>query len=523
MKRTTIKPLILIIFDGWGYSPHLEYNAIAQAHTPTWDYLWAHCPHTLLMGSGQAVGLPLGQMGNSEVGHMHLGAGRLIYQDYTRINHTIDSGEFLRNPIFIEAFNRASQSNRAVHVMGLLSPGGVHSHQNHLFALLELAALYQVKKLYFHVFLDGRDTPPKSAEPSLRQLEDLCNKLECGKIATVSGRYYAMDRDQRWPRIKLAYDAIVQGIAPYKAPSAQIALEMAYERGESDEFIKPTVMIEDHVIYPGIQQDDIGIFMNFRADRARQLTTALLKPTFEGFDRESNSIPLFSEFISLADYNLDLPLTAAFPPEKTENTFGEYISQQGLSQLRIAETEKYAHVTYFFNGGVETVFPREDRILIPSPQIATYDLQPEMSAQLLTQEILTSIYNKTHDVIICNYANADMVGHSGNFVATCQAIEYLDRALQEIVHACDKSGGEMIITADHGNAECMYDVTTSQAHTAHTNFPVPFVYKGRAADITLEHGTLCDVAPTLLYLLDLPKPKEMTGQSLLKFKNDHDK
>lgn len=503
------KPIVLAILDGWGYSDLQNNNAIAQANTPHWDKWWNTCPQTLLNSSGFNVGLPDNQMGNSEVGHMHLGAGRLIYQDLTRIDQAIQNGQFYQNSVLLKAFHEAQQANRAVHILGLLSPGGVHSHEQHIQAIVELAAQQGVSQLYVHAFLDGRDTPPRSAETSLRALQDKLNTLRIGKIASICGRYYAMDRDQRWERTKQTYDMLISGKATYKADDAISALHMAYTRNESDEFVQPTLLNS----FKPMANNDIIIFMNFRADRARQLTRAIIQDNFSHFLRNKKINP--SHFITLTQYADDIPSEIAFPPDNLVNTLGEIFEEKGLKQLRIAETEKYAHVTFFFNGGREKPFSHETRILISSPKVATYDLQPEMSAPELTNTLIKAIETQHYDVIICNYANADMVGHSGNLKATIQAIECIDVCLGKLVVALQKVGGELLITADHGNAEWMFDEKTKQAHTAHTTSPVPFIYIGRSAKIAKENGSLIDVAPTILYLLDLPKPTVMTGSSLL--------
>lgn len=506
------RPLVLAVLDGWGYNPNSDYNAIAQANTPHWDDWWQHYPHCLLVSAGLAVGLPDEQMGNSEVGHMHLGAGRIIDQDFTRINKAITNEEFFHNDVFINALQYAVTHQKTVHVLGLLSPGGVHSHENHIHALLDLAAEHGQPKLHVHAFLDGRDTPPRSAQTSLSQLLQKMQSLQYGNIATITGRYYAMDRDNRWDRIAAAYQTIVAGDSIYQAADPITALTQAYDRGESDEFVKPTLITasQPSKINPG----DVVIFMNFRADRARQFTRALVDETFDSFPRHYH--PKLGQLVTLTQYAADIPAKVAFPPQSMQHTFGQCIAEHGLRQLRIAETEKYAHVTFFFNGGKETTYPGEDRVLIASPNIATYDTQPEMSAFEITAKLTKAIENKQYDVIIVNFANADMVGHSGNFAATLKAVECLDTCLGRIHQALLAVGGEMVITADHGNAEYMYDPTTKQAHTAHTNRPVPFVYLGRRATITQPQGSLIDVAPTLLYLLGIEIPAEMTGKSLVK-------
>lgn len=513
MTTTTHTPLALIILDGWGYSKNTEHNAIAQANTPTWDQLIANFPNTLISGSGNDVGLPCGQMGNSEVGHIHLGAGRLIEQDLTRIDHAIADGSFLTNPVLNAAIDKAIANNKAVHAISLLSPGGVHSHENHLFALTKLAAQKQLSKFYIHAILDGRDTPPSSAQTSIDALENLLTAQKCGKIISIIGRYYAMDRDKRWDRTEKAYHLLTTGKAEYQYASAHEALLAAYARGETDEFVNPTHIIANNNEIITLNEGDVLIFMNYRTDRTRQLCHALVDKNFTGFIR--NACPQLAELVTLTEYAKDIPSKIVFPPLSLANSFGEYLANLGHKQLRIAETEKYAHVTFFFNGGREEAFAGEDRVLIPSPKVATYDLKPEMSAVELTDQLITAIKSKKYTAIICNYANADMVGHSGNFAAAVKAIETLDNCLKRVITALQEAGGEAVITADHGNAECMFDNNTNQPHTAHTNFLVPFVYIGRPATIIHNKGVLSDIAPTLLKILGLEQPQEMTGSSLV--------
>ncbi|MDQ8038844.1 MAG: 2,3-bisphosphoglycerate-independent phosphoglycerate mutase [Rickettsiella sp.] len=515
-KSKRPKPVILLILDGWGYREENEHNAIALAKTPYWDHLIQICPHTLLTASGLSVGLPGGQMGNSEVGHLTIGAGRVLYQDLTRINKSIETGDFFKNEAFVATFKKANTMDKSVHILGLLSPGGIHSHEKHIYALLQLASLVGLKNCYIHVFLDGRDTAPKSAQTSIIALENKCKEFGVGKIASLIGRYYAMDRDKRWERTQAAYDCLTSGKAQYNATTALEGLQQAYARGETDEFVKPTCVHPLNSPAVKIQENDSVIFMNFRADRARQLSRAFLNPGFSEFKRHSH--PRLSEFISLTQYAADIPSHIAFPKQSLENGLAEYLAKKGLTQLRIAETEKYAHVTFFFNGGIETPFPNETRLLIPSKKVATYDLTPKMSAFEITDRLLEAIEEKKYDVIICNFANPDMLGHTGNIAATEEAITYIDQCIDRIITALKKQGGEAIITADHGNAEHMYDEKTQQAHTAHTTEPVPFIYVGRPAKIKPQHiGTLADIAPTLLALLELPKPKEMTGENLIIF------
>lgn len=507
------KPFVLMILDGWGHRPEAKDNAITTANTPSWDYLWQTYPHTLIQGSGTYVGLPDGQMGNSEVGHLNIGAGRLVYQDFTRIENAIADGTFAQNPAFISAIEQAVRADKAVHVMGLLSPGGVHSHQKHLFAMLQTAANLGAKKLFLHGFTDGRDTPPKSAKASIEAAEQVFKTIGHGCIASLSGRYYAMDRDNRWDRVEAAYFALTQGQTPHHHETALSALEAAYAREELDEFLYPTVIHPQNAPPVTMAEGDVIIFMNYRADRARELSRCFTEADFSGFDR-GPQLPL-ADFVTLTQYASDIQSRVAFPPTNLKNTLGETLANLGLRQLRAAETEKYAHVTFFFNGGVETPFPGEERLLIPSPDVKTYDLQPEMSAPELTEKLIAAIYDQQHEVIICNFANPDMVGHTGNFAATVKAIEALDTCLQKIHHALLQTGGECLITADHGNAEKMLDSQTGQAHTAHTNEPVPLIYCGRPARFVEETGCLSDIAPTLLRLIDQPIPEEMTGRVLL--------
>ena len=509
----TPKPLLLIIMDGWGYRTDPQYNAIAAAKKPHWDKLWHMYPHTLIRASEAAVGLPAAQMGNSEVGHLNLGAGRVVYQEYTRINRAIASGTFFTNKTLTDAVDLAAQSGRAVHILGLLSPGGVHSHEEHIHAMAELAVRRGVTDLYLHAFLDGRDTPPQSASASLAAMEEKFRRLGRGRFASLIGRHYAMDRDHRWPRIQAAYELIAQGQAPYRAASAAAGLELAYTRGETDEFVQATVIAADHVAPAQMRDGDVVIFMNFRSDRARQITRPFIEPNFDAFARTAT--PKLAAFVSLTEYNSEFHVPVAFPPERLRNVMGSYLAGLGKRQLRIAETEKYAHVTFFFNGGVETPFEFEDRILVPSPtDVRTYNLKPEMNAPTVTDEVINAVRRRQHDVIICNYANPDMVGHTGDFEATVKAVEAIDHCLGRLHQAVRQAGGEMLITADHGNAEQMFDFETGQPHTAHTTNPVPLLYVGRRADMAPK-GALEDIAPTMLKLLDLPIPAEMSGRPLV--------
>ena len=503
-----ITPTLLLILDGFGYREDPDYNAIAQAYKPNWDRLWRDYPHTLINASELSVGLPHEQMGNSEVGHLNIGAGRVVYQELTRVDVAIRDGNFYTNAAFTKAIAQAKKLNTALHILGLLSPGGVHSHEDHIHAMLKMAAQSGLKQILIHAFLDGRDMPPRSAAASLQRLQDICTELGVGRIASIVGRYYAMDRDNRWERVQTAYDLLTLGKAAYSAAHPQEGLRQAYARGEGDEFVPATVIGLPH----RMQDGDVVIFMNFRADRARQLTRALTDENFQGFAR--TCFPRLASLVTLTSYGEDFHLPTAFSASAIHNCFGEYISGLGLKQLRIAETEKYAHVTYFLNGGKEQPYPGEDRILVPSPKVATYDLKPEMSAFEVTDKLEAAIRSGKYQSIICNYANGDMVGHSGNMPAAVKAIEALDVCLGRVVKAMQECGGEIIVTADHGNAEQMIDHTTHQPHTAHTLNPVPFLYIGRKAKIAAT-GALQDVVPTLLTMMGLPQPPEMTGSSLI--------
>jgi len=503
------KPLVLMILDGFGHSDSPEFNAIHAANKPVYDRLLASQPHGLISGSGMDVGLPDGQMGNSEVGHMNLGAGRVVYQDFTRVTKSIRDGDFFENPAICAAVDKAVGAGKAVHILGLLSDGGVHSHQDHLVAMAELAAKRGAEKIYLHAFLDGRDTPPESAQHSIELMQATFTRLGRGRVASLIGRYFAMDRDNRWDRVEQAYHLIVDGKADYRSDYAVDGLIAAYERGESDEFVKATTIGEPVRVEDG----DAVVFMNFRADRARELTRCFVEPGFNEFPR--TRVPELAGFVMLTQYAASIPAPSAFAPEALTNVLGEYLANNGKTQLRIAETEKYAHVTFFFSGGREEPFAGEERILIPSPQVATYDMQPEMSAPEVTDRIVDAIENRRYDVIIVNYANGDMVGHTGVFEAAVKAVECLDKCIGRIVEALDKVGGEALITADHGNVEQMEDVMTGQAHTAHTCEPVPFIYYGKRNLRIREGGVLADVAPTMLTLLDLPVPAEMTGRSIV--------
>lgn len=511
---TAAKPVLLVVLDGWGYSEEIQSNAIAHADKPVWEHLWATCPHTLINGSGPSVGLPADQMGNSEVGHLNLGAGRVVYQEYTRVSRAIKTGSFFNNQTLVDAVESAKANNKAIHILGLLSPGGVHSHEEHIHAMVELAVRRGATKVYVHAFLDGRDTAPKSAADSLKNMLAKCQELGGGRIASVIGRYYAMDRDHRWPRIQKAYDLITQGKAEFTAEDPMAALANAYTRGETDEFVQATAIVPPGEKPVKLEDGDSIVFMNYRSDRARQITRPFIEADFDAFVREVT--PRLGMFVSLTEYKSDFDIQVAYPPERLKNVFGEYVASLGLHQLRIAETEKYAHVTFFFNGGREEPFEFEDRVLVNSPNVATYDQQPEMSANEVTDKLVAAIQSGRYDTIICNYANPDMVGHTGNFDATVKAIEAIDKCLGRVVAAIEKAGGEMLITADHGNAEMMENSQTHQPHTAHTTNLVPFIYVGkRHVKLSPQGGVLSDVAPTMLVLMGLPQPAEMTGRSLL--------
>ncbi len=505
------KPFALIIMDGWGYNPVKEFNAVANAKTPNLDNLTAHYAHTLIEASGLAVGLPDGQMGNSEVGHTNIGAGRVVYQDLTRITKSIADGDFFSNEALCKAIDAANAAGKAVHVMGLMSPGGVHSHEDQIVAMFELLARKNVSKAYFHAFTDGRDVPPRSAQGSIDKFEALFKKLGTGRFASMIGRYYAMDRDNRWDRVEQAYDLLTQAstqFAPFAC--ATDALNAAYARNENDEFIQASVIGEPVKMEDG----DALIFMNFRADRARQISRSFANDDFTGFTRKVR--PAIN-FVMLTEYATDIKAACAFPPSDLKNTLGEWLSSHNKTQLRISETEKYAHVTFFFNGGVENQFPGEDRILVNSPKVKTYDLQPEMSSKELTDKLCAAIESCKYDVIICNYPNGDMVGHTGVYEAAVKACEAVDECIGRVTDSLKKVGGECLITADHGNAERMKDLTTGVAYTAHTNLPVPLIYFGRQAE-AVSGGKLSDLAPTILSLIGMDIPAEMTGKVLFKVK-----
>ena len=502
------KTLALLILDGWGHREDTAHNAIASAQTPVMDALQASCASTLISGSGLDVGLPDGQMGNSEVGHVNLGAGRVVYQDFTRISKAIADGEFDHNPVLVENVDKAIAQGKAVHLMGLMSPGGVHSHEEHIFAMIKMAVARGAENVYLHAFLDGRDTPPRSAQASLERADALFAELGKGRTASLVGRYYAMDRDERWDRVQAAYELLTEGQGHFAAASAVDGLQAAYARDENDEFVKPTVIGDAAPLKDG----DTLVFMNFRADRAREITRAFVENAFTGFAR--NTTPDLSGFVMLTEYAATIDAPAAFPPEALSNVMGEWLAKHDKTQLRISETEKYAHVTFFYSGGREDLYEGEDRILVPSPKVATYDLQPEMSSEELTDKLVEAIESGKYDVVICNYPNGDMVGHTGVFDAAVKAVEAVDHCIGRVVEALRKTGGECLITADHGNAEEMLNVETGQAHTAHTSELVPFIYVGRSATAR-QGGTLSDVAPTMLYLMGMEQPSEMTGTPIV--------
>jgi 2,3-bisphosphoglycerate-independent phosphoglycerate mutase len=500
-----------MILDGWGYKEDPQHNAIAQANTPVLDKLNKRYPNTLISGSGIDVGLPDGQMGNSEVGHVNLGAGRVVYQDFTRITKAVRDNTFGLNKVLTSAIDKAVKADKAVHLMGLLSPGGVHSHEEHIVAMIELAHQRGAKKIYLHAFLDGRDRPPRSAQASLQLIDDTFERLGSGSIATIIGRYYAMDRDNRWERVQASYDLMTLGKAAFEYDNAVEALSGAYARDENDEFVQASKIGSDDKT---ISDGDAVFFMNFRADRARQMARAFIDRDFDGFSKTKT--PKLSEFVMLTQYADSIQAPSAYPPVPLDNVLGEWLEKHGRTQLRISETEKYAHVTFFFSGGRESEFDGEERILIPSPDVATYDLQPEMNSTLLTDKLVEAIHSNKYDVIIVNYPNGDMVGHTGILSAAIKACEAVDACVGRVVDALEEVCGECLITADHGNAEQMQDHQSGQVHTAHTSEPVPFVYVGREISAMANNGTLSDVAPTLLHLMGMEQPEQMTGTSIIK-------
>lgn len=509
------KPTVLMILDGYGENPVCEHNAICEARTPVMDQLKSQCPYVQGQASGHYVGLPDGQMGNSEVGHMNMGAGRIVYQDLTRITKAIDDGNFFRNEELLLAINNAKKNNGDLHLWGLLSDGGVHSHITHLYALLELCKKENFDRVYVHCFLDGRDTPPTSGIEYIRQLMDKMKEIGVGRIGVISGRYYAMDRDTNWDRVEKAYDALTKGEGVDGGTDPLRAMHDSYDKEITDEFVIPTVMKnEDGTPVATVKEGDSVIFFNFRPDRARELTRAFCDPDFKGFERKRIEN---LTFVCFKDYDETIPNKyIAFKNEKLTNTFGEWLAKKGMKQARIAETEKYAHVTFFFNGGVEEPNEGEDRFLIPSPKVATYDLQPEMSAPKVCDKLCEAIRSQKYDVIIINFANPDMVGHTGVEAAAIKAIEAVDECVGRAVEALKEVDGQMFITADHGNAELMVDPATGEPWTAHTTNPVPFLLVNCDPAYTLrEGGALCDIVPTLIELMGMEKPAEMTGKSLL--------
>ena len=505
------KLMMLMILDGFGINENEQGNAVKLAKTPNIDKLMKTCPTTQIHASGLAVGLPEGQMGNSEVGHTNIGAGRIVYQELTKITKSIEDGDFFSNEALNKAIENCKKNNSKLHIMGLLSDGGVHSHNRHLYAILELAKRKDFENVYIHCFMDGRDTPPTSGEGYIAKLEEKIKEKGIGKIATISGRFYSMDRDKRWQRIQKAYDAMVKGEG-IKANSAIQAIESSYQKEVFDEFIEPTVIYNGDSPVAKIEENDSVVFFNFRPDRAREITRTLVDRDFSEFDTNKN---LNLYFVCMTPYDETMPnVDIAFKKETLVNTFGEYISKNGLTQLRIAETEKYAHVTFFFNGGEEKQYKGEDRILVPSPKVETYDMQPEMSAEEVTEKVVDAINSKKYDVVILNYANPDMVGHTGSLEATIKAIEKIDECVERVVEAVNNQEGRLIITADHGNSEQMIDYKTGEPHTAHTTNPVPLILVG-VDNVKLKEGRLADLAPTMLDIMGLEKPAEMTGESII--------
>lgn len=502
------KTNLLLILDGFGINEEKKANAIAEANKPNLDRIMAKYPTVPGYASGMAVGLPEGQMGNSEVGHLNMGAGRTVYQELTRITKAIADGDFFENKALVEAMENCKQNDKALHLMGLLSDGGVHSHITHIYGLLEMAKKFGLTKVYVHAFLDGRDTPPSSAKGFVQQLVDKMSEIGVGEIATLSGRYYAMDRDNRWDRVELAYNAMMNGVGE-TATDAVTAMADSYAKEVYDEFVMPTIIAQNGQIKAG----DSVIFFNFRPDRAREMTRAIVDNAFKGFEREL----VKTHFVTFTQYDITIAnKEVAFAAQTLSNTFGEYLAHHGKTQLRIAETEKYAHVTFFFNGGVEEPYANEDRKLIPSPKVATYDLQPEMNVLMVADGLEEAIRSGKYDVIICNFANADMVGHTGDLAAAILAIEAVDKAVGQVIKAIEETDSYAFICADHGNAEQMVDYTTNEAFTAHTTNPVPFVLVNYKEGVTLkEGGKLADIVPTMIEMMGMEKPEEMTGESLL--------
>lgn len=519
MHKNKLGPTVLLILDGWGHRVETHNNAIAKANTPVWDRLNSYSQQcALLQASGNAVGLAEGQMGNSEVGHLCIGSGRIVRQHLSHIDAAIKNKDFFKNEAYIQMMQLAQKQKKCLHIIGLLSTGGVHSHQRHIFAALTLAAIQNVAQVQVHVILDGRDTPPRSALLSLRALKDEILTITKNypktniNIASVCGRYYAMDRDHRWERTKIYHEMITQQSWQHQTNDVINAVEEAYKNGENDEFIKPIPLANGR----GISDQDVVLMMNFRADRMRQLLQALCQPDFEQFKRSATPIAT-KHIVTTTRYDQTTVVSCAFPNQNIVNTLGEHVARANIKQMRIAETEKYAHVTFFFNGGVETPFAGEERILVPSPKVATYDLKPEMSAPELTQQLITTINNNQHPLIICNYANGDMVGHTGIIEAAIKAVETIDTCLGAVLEAVHNMNGTCLITADHGNCEQMYDEHNQQLHTAHTTHLVPLIYSGAKSAQLKKTGGLADIAPTVLKLMDITPPAEMTGKSLLDF------
>ena len=503
--------MMLMILDGFGINEKEQGNAVKLSNTPNLDKLMKICPTTTIYTSGLKVGLPEGQMGNSEVGHTNMGAGRIVYQDLMKITKSIEDGDFFSIAEFNKAIENCKKYNSKLHIMGLLSDGGVHSHIRHLYGLLELAKRKDFENVFIHCFMDGRDTPPTSGETYIMKLEEKIKEKGIGKIATISGRFYSMDRDKRWQRIQKAYDAMVNGEGQ-KAGSALQAIETSYQKEVFDEFVEPTVICNGDTPVAKIEKHDSVIFFNFRPDRAREITRTLVDKDFKEFETKKD---LDLCYVCMTSYDETMPnVEIAFKKEQLKNTFGEYISKKGLKQLRIAETEKYAHVTFFFNGGEEKQYPGEDRILVPSPKVETYDMQPEMSAEEVTQKVIEAINSKKYDCIILNYANPDMVGHTGSLEAAIKAVEKIDECVGRVVEAINNQNGVLMITADHGNCEQMIDYKTGEPHTAHTTNPVLLILVG-FDNVKLKEGKLADLAPTMLEIMGLEKPVEMTGESII--------
>ena len=512
--RMTKQTTALIILDGFGHRTDTDQNAILHAKMPVWNRLVEEQPNTLIQTSGMAVGLPEGQMGNSEVGHMNLGAGRIVYQNFTLITKAIEDKAFFENQALCNAVDKANENNGVVHIFGLLSPGGIHSHEDHIKAMVELADQRGAKEIYVHAFLDGRDMPPRSAEPSIQAMDELLANTGKGRVASLVGRYYAMDRDNRWDRIESAYKMLTEGVSDFTCNTGVEGLAAAYERNEDDEFVKTTICAEENQNAATVNDGDSIIFMNFRADRARELTRAFVEEEFTGFERAKR--PQLADFVMLTEFASSIKTSCAYPPSELKNSLGEFVANQGMTQLRIAETEKYAHVTFFFSGGQEEEFDGETRILVKSPDVATYDLQPEMSAPEVTEKLVEAIKSGKYDLVVCNYANGDMVGHTGKFDAAVKAVEALDDCIGQVTDAIKEVNGHCLITADHGNCEQMLDYDSGQAHTQHTTGPVPLVYVGNDKTVNLkDDGALCDIAPSLLALMGQEQPEEMTGKSLI--------